>query len=251
MKKSLCLAVLLVVAVMFVSCARSRLSAAVEKANSECPVSLGMAGEMTEIRMEGDDVIFTYNVNESLTDVSVIESNKELFKENTMEMLGNPTGDVRSLFEELSGADAGMVIEFVGRDSGKSAKIRLSSKDVKLLLDDEADKNPVAMLKTQVDLTNLQYPMEIETGMTITHMTLEDDCVVYNVECDESLYSIEQIRRNITAAKNGIKQALSAGDPAINMFIGICKDAHKNIAYRYVGDRSGESCLIEVACDEL
>lgn len=251
MKKSLCLAVLLAVAVMFVSCARSRLSAAVEKANSECPVSLGMAGEMTEIRMEGDDVIFTYNVNESLTDISVIESNKELFKESTMEMLGNPTGDVRSLFEELSGADAGMVIEFVGRDSGKSAKIRLSSKDVKLLLDDEAEKDPVAMLKTQVDLTNLQYPMEIETGMTITHMTLEDGCVVYNVECDENLYSIAQIRANIVGARESIVEVLKSGDPSVKVFVDVCKEAHCDIAYRYVGDSSGDTCLIKVSCDEL
>ena len=251
MKKILSLAVLLVVAAVFVSCGKSRLAAAVEKANKDCPVSLGMMGEMTSMEMVGDDVMITYSLDESLVNISFIASNKEMLKDNAMEMFSSPKGDLKTVLEELSRADAGLVLRFVGRDSEERADIRLDSKEIKLLLDGDVQKDPHAVLKGQVDITNKQCPMKIETGMTITHLTLEDGCVVYNVECDENLYSIAQIRANIVEARESIVEALKSDDPSVKVFVDVCKEAHCDIAYRYVGDSSGDTCLVKVSCDEL
>ena len=35
------------------------------------------------------------------------------------------------------------------------------------------------------------------------------------------------------------------------MFLKICKDADKGIAYRYIGDTSGDACIIKISVSEL
>jgi len=60
--------------------------------------------------------------------------------------------------------------------------------------------------------------------------------------------SIEENRESIKA---NLKQVLSGSDPTIKQMVSVCKNADTGILYRYVGDISGNVCIIKFSPSEL
>ena len=251
MKANIFLTTLVALVALVTSCGESKLQKMVEASNMECPISIGMLGEVTSIELEDSNVVFNYRVNENVVNIDFLNENPDMMKRNAAMLFKNPTGDIKKMFDSLEEENAGLILRYKGKSSGKIASISLSRKEIVELGNSTDEKDPEAILEAQVETTNAQCPMQITSGMFVTHLSIEGDYVVYNVECDESLYSIAAIRSNKVQAKQGIKNSIDLSDPTMAMFIKICKDAEKGIAYKYIGDTSEETCVIKISLYEL
>lgn len=251
MKNNIFLATLVAIMTLLASCNDSKLQKIVEASNMECPMSMGTLGEVTSIELEDGNVVFNYSVNESVVNIDFLNENPKMMKRNAVMMFKNPTGDIKTMFEALEEENAGLVLVYKGKTSGKKASITLSRKEIIDLRNSDEEKDPEAALEGQVEVTNAQCPMQIAEGMTITHLSVEGDYVVYNVTCDEDSYSISAFNRNKAQIKENIIKTLDPSDPTMAMFIRICREAGKGIAYKYIGDQSESTCMIKIATSEL
>ena len=174
-------------------------------------------------------------------------------KRNALIMCQNSTGAIKKLLDMLSKENAGFKIVYRGKASGTELSVVITSEEIKEGSNtDNSSRDPVLLLRSQIETSNVQMPMQIDEGMKITKVYLDGDYVVYNVEIDESMYSVGNINASKSEVKSNIKEALSGGDdPAMKVFVQFCKNAGKGIAYRYVGDQSGESATVYVGVDEL
>ena len=121
-----------------------------------------------------------------------------------------------------------------------------------VILEEEsvAEKN-MRFLKSMIEQTNREYPQKLEEGITMKRIFIEGDYVVYQAEVDEDVIDIDLLEINKKNMKAAIKENLDASDPEIRMFKNTCTKAEKGIAYKYVGDTSGQSVYIHFSCNEL
>lgn len=124
--------------------------------------------------------------------------------------------------------------------------------EIKDLAEGKVDPiSPRDMLEIMITSTNTQCPMQIENGMIMSSVSLEGNNFVYNYSVDENLVSIEAIKQNKSAVKANIKQILSSNDMTVKQMVKICKEANTGIVYRYIGDVSGDVCIIKFSSSEL
>ena len=83
--------------------------------------------------------------------------------------------------------------------------------------------------------------MTIDEATILNKLTIEADKVVYNYTIDEEKVAMAALKSNEEQMKQNIKGALNVSEPSLKMFLEACVKDNKGIAYRYVGDTSGEN----------
>lgn len=212
---------------------------------------MGLMGEVAGFEIEDGNVVVNYNVNEDVVNIDFLNKNTDMVKRNAAMMFNNPTGNIKALFDVLEDVDAGLILKFNGVTTGKVASVTLTTNDIDEYLNSKEEKDPQAILESQVEITNAQCPIHISPGMNVVNITIEGEYVVYNVECDETSYSIAALNANKNQIKQAVVNGLDSNDPTMAMFMKICKDAGKGISYKYKGDKSGETCTIELSASGL
>ena len=105
------------------------------------------------------------------------------------------------------------------------------------------------MLELMISETNKSLPAEYGEGMINTKLVREGNYVVYYYMCDEDIYDIDLMNKNLPSMKDMVVEELNSDDSYVSLFRGICKDAGVGVGYVYVGNRSGKkaSCYIPVS----
>lgn len=110
-------------------------------------------------------------------------------------------------------------------------------------------------LQTACEAANKMCPMNADHGMDISSIEFTDGNVVYTVTVDEAIYgddAIAQFDAVKDQMKAAMKQALVSGaDKSMAEMAKLCKEANANVIFNYVGSKSGNTCTIEIASDEL
>jgi hypothetical protein len=114
---------------LFCSCAETKLKTAAEAANKECPVSLGITGEMTSVAYEDGAMVFTFTLNEQLNNIDVLAANPESTKASILAGMRNENS--KKLFDLIIESDAGLRFVYKGKDSGKEARFDLTAAELK------------------------------------------------------------------------------------------------------------------------
>lgn len=107
----------------------------------------------------------------------------------------------------------------------------------------------IEFIKMGISEFNSTCPQEATVGMIITKAYIDGDYMIYYCECDEDLYSIDQMETNRKEAKSGIVESLRGEDQ--RQLIRMCVNARKGIGYKYVGTTSQKTCIILISCSEL
>lgn len=248
----LCSLLLLMVSIS--SCQKSKLKAVVAIANKQCPMDMGEVGTITSITYNGSNVVYTLNMNESITDIAILKDNPESMKESIKIMFRNPAKDVKEMLKLVAECNAGLQMKFVGKDSGEEAVCELTSEEVKEVLKAESDpsQSERAKLEAQLKMANLQFPMQASEEILIEKIELSDESVVYICKVDEDACPISQIEANAEEVKKEIVANLAAqSDPATQVFLKTCINNDKSVAYRYIGTKSGNHYDIVITLPEL
>ena len=107
------------------------------------------------------------------------------------------------------------------------------------------------LLEIWINETNKNLPTESGEGMIITEIVREGDYVVYYYMCDEDLYDIDQLNKNIAALKSEALKVLNSDDESVTMLREIWKNAGVGVGYVYIGNKSGKKCSMNIPVSEL
>lgn len=256
MKKIIFTTFLMLACLVFYSCDSSKkeLQADIEVANKECPMDLGMVGEISSMEFdeETDEVIMTMTISKDMPlKISALNKLKNTLKRA---MLGNwaKSESGLKLIEEIAKADSKITMVMRTENTDENIKIKISKDEVRDLAEGKIDPiSPRDLLEIMITSTNAQCPMQIDEVTILSSVSLEGTNVVYNYSLDEDVVTMDVIEQNKISIKSNLKRALSTQDPIMKQMISACKEANTGISYRYVGDTSGNVCVIKFSSSEL
>lgn len=251
MKKSLFFVIALSLLVFMSSCTQAKYEIVAEKINSQCPMSMGLFGELTGVEFDDGNIVYKYSVNETYTNIETLSQNPELMKKSIEAMVKNPSKDFEDFLTLIREDKIGMTIKFLGKDSGKEAMLTLDYKELLTFMDYEA--SPDELLRAQIEQTNASCPMTIDASMVMTHLDIEGNYVVYYYSVDERQVSLSLLNENKEIMRESIIQTLKAqiNDPMFKSFLYACSEAGKGIAYKYVGKASGDEVVVRIELSEI
>lgn len=117
---------------------------------------------------------------------------------------------------------------------------------------DDDDSFSLDDLNSIIREYNDELPENIDEGMVLEMVYIDDDYVVYSYSLDEDYYDLDYFRTNRSDVKRALKNdILNNTDEDVRFFLNACKDNNKGIAYRFVGNVSGDVCTIFMKPNEL
>lgn len=236
------------------SCQDAKLKIAIESANKQCPVEMGEFGKITSIVYDGHNVVYTFNMDETYTNIKVLKEQPENLKSSMAIMFQNPSKEVKTLLNLIVKCNAGLQIIYVGKDSGDKVECELTTEELKEVLntDINSSKSNLLKLEAQIKMANLQFPAKASEEVTIEKMELSNESVIYLCSIDENVCNIDLIEENHDTVKQGIVDELSGKtDQPTQLFIKYCTDCNRNIVYRYIGNQSGNQYDVVITVPEL
>ena len=247
--------ILSIVAFLSASCQQkeSELQTKIKEFNEQCPQSLGLMGEVTSIVYEDDDVVITFTMNEQVVNLMVFESNMRVLRQSMINSFKNSDGDLKEIIDQVVAEDANLVVRYVGATTNKTIEVKITSDELKnsIAKQDSPEKVSLDALQSRVDVLNSQLPAQMDEGMVLTNVTMEEEYVVYNINVDEEKYPIEALENDRAQLEESLKKWLKSSGRATTEMSKLCKDTGRGIAHRYTGERSQQSCFVGVPASEL
>ena len=239
--------------IVMTGCQEAKLKTVIGIANKQCPLDMGV-GNITSIIYDGDNVVYTLNMNEEITNIKILKDNPESMKSSIKMMFQNPAADVKEMLKLMAKCNSGLHMIFVGNKSGEQAVCELTAEELKEVINTNADpaQSGQTKLEAQLKMANLQFPMQASEEVVVEKIEIIGESVVYICSVDEELCPISQIEENAAEVKEGIVSTLaSQTDPATQIFIKTCVENNKNITYRYIGKDSGKQYDVVIPVSDL
>ena len=254
MKKNLNLlsmTLLAVVLMLLTGCAENRLKQAVEKFDRQCPINMGEEfGSLASVTYDDGLVAMNYEMAETYVSVAEMKAQPEMMRRNILMNFSNPNDALKPFLDAIADANADLTVNMTGKNTGDLLTLKLSSEEIKKAMRSEA-ATPMQLMEATVTMANNYMPKQIEEGITLMSMTIEDGVVYYNYLLDEDLYSIDMLEIQKEAIKEGNRAELSQMSPAIAADLKRIPAANHRLGYRYQGDTSGQSMEVIFSVDEL
>ena len=144
--------------VLTTGCQEVKLKAAIEVANKQCPMDMGEAGKITSIVYDGENVVYTFQLNEETANIKALQKNPESMKTSMKIMFQNPTKEVKTLLDLVVKCKAGLQMIYIGKDSGEQVVCELTTDEIKNILnaDVNASESDLAKLESQIQMAARQ-----------------------------------------------------------------------------------------------
>lgn len=231
-------------------------AAQVARANRNCPIPIALGnGAVTDIHLENGFLTYYlsydnpfYNLMSSVNPEKVKDALLMCFL--CLNGQGGNQGNV--LMDKLVEENCGLKVVVSSSAKGKfecSAtvnEIQLLRKRFKL----DPHEALYSLLSVSMEAERANLPMQIEEGITMTDYSLVGENIVITAELDESLYSIDELNKNINAVKNSIIEN-GVKDADSKALFDMCKVSHTGLVYRYVGNHTHKQCNVVICSDEI
>lgn len=229
-----------------------RLRRDVETADKECPVNMGMLGDMLNIKYDEDakEVRMYFSINEEMVSIDGLKENEQI--SHQLMKLSFSKGDSRELMKLMIDAGAGLSVIYKSVSTGKSFKLKLPLDELKEIMDSSITDEEInkMILDSQLSLENARCPYFVAEGMEMVKVYDDGDNIVYACQMDEEMYDLSAMKYGYDEIKRNIRE-LFKDDPSMKKQLGMIKSLNKGIIYHYYGDKSGESADIVFSNDEL
>lgn len=230
----------------------SQLRKLVSEINNRCPISIDALGEVTNAKLDGNNVIVTVSMAEDLLSIETIQNNTEMMKPNVIQALGNnPSDQMRALVDILSKNNGSLTYEYIGKSSGKKATITITGDELKDI--SKVGNDPDAALDAQLAITNIHFPMQLDDVTTIVNVTRENGNVVYLYDIDEANFDLNQIEEEQDDVLDYLFESLrmQRDNVSSKMFIQACYNAKADIIYRYRGNVTGKAIDFKISIEDV
>ena len=231
-------------------------AAQVARANRNCPIPIALGnGAVTDIHLENGFLTYYlsydnpfYNLMSSVDSEKVKDALLMCFL--CLNGQGGNQGNV--LMDKLVEENCGLKIVISNSAKGKfecSATVNeIQSLRKRFELDPHEALYSLLTMNMEAERANL--PMQIEEGITMTDYSLDGENIVITAEMDESLYSIDELNKNINAVKNSMIEN-GVNDADSKALFDMCKVSHTGLVYRYVGNQTHKQCNVVICSDEI
>lgn len=232
----------------------AKLKADIKEANKDCPVDLPEFGEISKVDFNDDKncVEFYFKITNPEISVNELSENAEVAKQLFM-LTFLSADEGMELVDEMIGADAGLALIFTDIKGKNNLRVDFTVDELKSIRKTERSMSDTqlneAILKEKLDLLNESCPIPMDEGMEITRVYDDGSNIVYDCRIDENLYSIADIRSNLSANKEAIKDMFdeSGSEEEIDLY----REAGKGLVYHFYGNRSGATADIKFSLSEL
>jgi len=250
MKKTILMALL---SLLFAACHTSELENAVKELNTLCPKNYGDAGVWTGVKYEDGNVVMYFDVNETYMDVTALNNmskeEQDMLKANALTQFSNDPR-IKHLLELMAEDNAGMSVVYTGMNSGDQYRLVFSRLDI-TDANKKGGNDPVAVLEAWIKTVNMQFPIEFDEGMKYTKMSYDGECVVYSVECDESMYDMAELRENKQILEDYLLELISDDSFWLPDEKNKLKAVNAGIKYKFYGNQSNTSVSVTISPDNF
>lgn len=215
--------------------------------NSLCPIQHGVFTDIGITYKEGF-VVFESIVDENSVDFKSIVGNSQQFKQNKFKILAF-VDELDDFLKELKQTKTGLAYRYKGNKSGVVVTISFTTDEIGQIL--SYSENPRTFLNSEVNNTNNVMPIKIDNIQTATKMSVENGYIVYYIDIDESLYSMENLKYISSDRKRRLIEEYHNPDKPDFIIARACKKNQYGIEHRYIGNRSKKSVSIKIEWTEL
>ena len=244
MKKTLFILSLLVILTGFAAGANddvALLRQETEAAARQCPINMGMMGEITDINYveKAKEVQIFCSVNSSLIDLNVLRENRQATINNVK--LTMSSDESKALVRMMIKAGAALAFTYRNNMDNQSLTVTLSVNDLKdILYNPMTDEDKYRMiLGNQIAIETARCPYSVAPGMEMTRVVDEGDKLVYECSVDESIYNMSAIRSAVPQMKQNMYSIFS--DPTVKAQLVMLSTLGMGMVYRYYGSSTGET----------
>lgn len=254
MKKLLLILSMIAVMVCVTSCENEnvkRLKHEIEVADKQCPVNMGMMGDMLSMKYDekAKEVQLYFSLHDDMISIEALKNNEQMALQSMK--LSFSKGESREMLKQMIKAGAGLSITYKSASTGKNFKVKLSLDDLKEIRDTPMTDVEVnrMLLDNQLAMENSRCPYLVDEGMEMVKAYDDGENIIYACRIDEEMYDISAFKYAKDEIKQNMKEIFK--DPLMKKQLGIIKSLDKGFVYHYYGDISGESVDIVFNNDEL
>ena len=228
-----------------------KLKREIEVANQQCPMNMGMLGDMISMKYDEKDkeVQMYLVVNDDFFNIDVLRNNENMARQSMK--LSFSKGESREMLKEVIDAGASISITYKSGSTGKTFKMAQSLDDLKEIYDNPISDSEIStlMLANTIAMEDSRCPYIIDEGMEMTSVRDDGENIIYSCRLDEDIYDMSYFKYAYNDVKEGVSSVFD--DPVVKRELSLIVSQGKNLIYRYSGDRSGEYVDITFAPYEL
>ena len=255
MKKILTLAVMLTcLAGLMGSCKKkslfqSTLEKEVSKLNQQCPMNMGILGEISSVELDDSVVVFNIQLTSQLVKLDKLKTHSDDVKEGMLLQFAENPNSLESFIQ----SKCRLRYVYQNDKTGDKMAIEVTPDDIKRMSGLINKPDEVAQRKVEILVSNtrLQLPMNVDAVTLLDDMVIEGDTVCYVYSIDSEQVSADQITSDIEGMKQNIIKNLDSPDPALQYLVTCLSDADKSLCYRYVFQPDGQRVEILLSADEV
>jgi hypothetical protein len=216
----------------------ARLKKEVDQLNLNCPISLGVVGNLTGASYDDDNsgnVHYSFALSDDLQE----SLDDNIVKGSILLSLSGEDENSREFLKLMVDAGAGLDITYRSQQEPRAKDINITAEEIK-----NRYENPIStaemyerLYALQLKQQNAACPFEVDNGIMMKTVYDDGSNLVYVGELDEDIYDVEYARDNIGGVRQGI--ASTFNDISVKGLIKMLVSMNKWLIYRYIGDESG------------
>lgn len=222
----------------------------VKRANQDCPIPVANGiGQVTSISLEDNFLTYRINYIPGHVNIDAFKNNPDAARAMfylSFVCLQAQGSYVENMITELVSNGIGLKI-IVSDGAGEQFTSTMTPEYI-ARMKCEVSLNPsealheALELKLAIETTGL--PIQIDEGMVMTGMKLEDNNIVVTVKMSEELYDLNVLNESSAELAASMLDEANAGDPELGALFDLCKVSHSGLIYRVIGSKTNR--LVDV-----
>lgn len=237
-----------VIAFVFAACGNKELRKMVKEIGNECPLSLGNGITFEKVTYSRNTVTFTYDID--ILDIAAISKNDSAFRSNMLSGYAyNQDDSFRLLMEAIINSKADLKVVF-RNEKGESYDMHFNAAELAENMPGSAGVDPEKSFMNMLDNFMMQIPVDMGNGMVMQDLTIDENSLTYQYDCDESLIDLDEMLGKEPEMKKMVFGEFYSNILARKLS-DLLKATNRTLVYKYVGTSSGKTVTVSLAPDEL
>lgn len=216
----------------------------VKRANRDCPIPVANGiGQVTSITLEDNSLTYRINYLPGHVNIDAFRKNPDAARAMfylSFVCLHAQGSYVEKMMTELVSNGIGLKITVLD-GTGEQFTSTMTPEYIARMKRD-VSLNPSEALHEALELKlaieTIGLPMQIDEGMVMTGMKLEDNNIVVTVKMEEKLYDLDVLEESSAELAASMLDEANAGDPELGALFDLCKVSHSGLIYRVIGSKS-------------
>lgn len=243
MKKTFRLMMMTALAAVTFACAspeRKGAETIIGKLEAQCPADVAGIGRLTDVTVEADNAVFTFDCDNAPFDIDEIRANPAAGKELVAATLAH------SAYKPVLKAivKAGMGVKAVFKDDDESADVTIAPEDLKVLNENASTDHQLDedMLTTILKLEKAELPESFADDVDMVALTDDGDFIVYECAFTGPKADVAKLKANKVNVEENMYVQLNK--PEMLTKKALQRKMRKGMRYNFK-DAAGDSLQIE------